>query len=221
MRNSGFTLIELLISMALLGVVLGIVLAAQNAVITSSQQQQSSAGRLGVLTDITGYIGDRVRSAALVPDGLNVNGSPCLLAPTTGLPCLAVVLPQVGSSGQVSGWELHAFQYFDPATLSSQERTPGLSGVNVAVREAVLTSSCGTTVPTTSTLSSCFSGSATNNLLSDELSLPPSGTAAFSYDPAQQLMLLNMRSVSLLAGVTSYLPASGSYALKIYARNAH
>lgn len=219
MRNSGFTLIELLISMALMGVVLGVVLSAQNAVVTSSQQQQSNAGRLGVITDMTGYIGDRVRSAALVPDGLTVNGAVCLRAPASGLPCLAVVVPQVTTTGQVSGWELHAFQYVDPATLSSQERTPGLSGVNLAIREAVLTSSCGLTAPTAATASSCFSGSAANNLLSDELSLPPSGTAAFSYDPAQQLVTLNMRSVGLQGGVASYLPASGSYSIKIYARN--
>ena len=149
----------------------------------------------------------------------SVNGAICLRGPASGLPCLAVVVPQVDSAGQVSGWELHAFQYQDPATLSAQERTPALSGVNVAMREAVLTSSCGLTAPSAATASSCFSGSATNNLLSDELSLPPTGTVAFSYDPVQQLVILNMRSVGLQGGVANYLPASGSYSIKIYARN--
>ena len=220
MNDKGFTLIELLISLALMGVVLGIVMTIQSTVISSSQQQRRQAATLGVLTDITGYIGDRVKSAALVPDGVTLGGVTCQRNPSSGYPCLAAVLPQVDSSGQVTSWELHAFQYLDPAQLTEVERTPGLIGVNVALRESQLTSSCGVNVPTIATLTSCFTGTPSTSLLSDELVLPGSGTAAFAYDASQRLVTLNARSVSVQGGNVMYLPRSGSSPLKIYARNA-
>ena len=221
MNTKGFTMIELIISLALMGVVLGIVLTIQSTVLSTSQQQRRQAVTLGVLTDVTGYIGDRVKSAALVTDGVTIGGVTCQRSPSSGYPCLAVVLPQVDSSGQVTTWELHAFQYVDPAQLTTLERTPGLTGVNVALRESQLTSSCGVNVPTVSTLTTCFAGTPSVSLLSDELVLPGSGTAAFSYDASQQLVTLNTRSVSVQGGTITYLPLSGSYPLKIYARNAH
>ena len=221
MRSTqGFTLVELLVSMALLSIVLGILLTTQSTVIRSSMTQQTNAARLGVITDITGYVGDRVKAAALIPDGVVINGASCQRSPATGLPCLAVVVPQVSTTGQISTWELHAFQYVDPAGLTVLERTPGLTGVNVALRELVLVSTCSQIVPTSATLTACFSGTPSTSLLSDELTLPVSGTAAFEYDSAQRLVTLRMRSVSVQNGTPSYLPANTSYALKVYARNA-
>lgn len=222
MRNTqGFTLVELLVSMALLSIVLGILMTTQSTVIRSSMAHQTNAVRLGVITDITGYVGDRIKAAALLPDGFVINSVSCQRSPATGLPCLAVVVPQVDStSGKLITWELHAFQYVDPAQLTSQERTPGLTDVNVALRELQLASTCGQTIPTSATLTTCFSGTFSTSLLSDELTLPVSGTAAFEYDSAQRLVTLRMRSVSVQNGTPSYLPANASYALKIYARNA-
>ena len=218
-RTQGFTLIELLISLGLLSIVLGILLTTQSTVIRSSMTQQTSAVRLGVITDITGYVGDRIKAAALLPDSVTVNGAVCQRSPTSGLPCLAVVVPQVGTGGQITAWELHAFQYADPAGLTVQERTPGLTGVNVALRELQLVSTCGQSIPTSATLTTCFSGTPSTSLLSDELALPLNGTAAFGYDPSQHLVTLRMRSVSVQNGTPSYLPANDSYALKVYARN--
>lgn len=220
MRNpQGFTLVELLVSLALLSIVLGILLTTQSTVIGSSMTQQTNAVRLGVITDISGYVADRIKAAALLPDGVTLNGASCQRSPTSGLPCLAAVVPQVDATGQINTWELHAFQYVDPAGLAVLERTPGLTGVNVALRELVLVSTCAQTVPTSATLATCFSGIPSTSLLSDELALPASGTAAFEYDSAQRLVMLRLRSVSLQNGAPAYLPANGSYALKVYARN--
>ena len=216
--RQGFTLIELLVALGLLGALLGVLFSVESSVIQASGKQQATAARLGVITDLTGYVGDRLKTAALLPDGLLLGGAACLRSPPADtLPCLAVVTPQV-SGGAVAVWELHAFRYVSPATLSAQEATPHLQGANVALKELIVTGTCGAAAPVNATLSSCFAGTPVVSLLNDELALPV-GAEAFAYDAAQRLVVLNLRSVSSVRGQLTYLPAGSNSTLKIYARN--
>lgn len=89
----------------------------------------------------------------------------------------------------------------------------------MSIHELVPVSTCGRTAQTAAKLTTCFSGTPAVSLLGDELALPEGGTAASGYDPAPRLVTLRLRSVNVQNGRPSYLPASGPYTLKVYARN--
>lgn len=221
--QAGFTLVELVVSMGLVLAVLGVLLSMQGSALHGSAQAQTDAARLGVMTDVSGYMGDRIKDAALVPDHLTVDGQACDRVPVglgAALPCLSLVVPHLDAAAHIDRWELISFQYVDPAvTPSDQPQLPALYGVSVALREVRTDGVCGASDPTMVTLASCFSGPTTDVWISSDLALPPAGALAFGYDETSHVVTLQMRSVGLLNGVVSFLPPSGAYSLRGFARN--
>lgn len=86
--NLGFTLVELLIAMAIVGVIFVLILNWQTSTLQISTRANTLADQLSELNDLTGYVGDRVRSAEAVRlNGFSVNGDSC----DSTTPCLAVL----------------------------------------------------------------------------------------------------------------------------------
>ena len=231
MKPQGFTLIELLLGMALLGVLLVLILDLQSSTISFTTRQSNAAQRLQAINDVAGYIGDRVRAAQSVPDGLIIAGDLC--SRSGAQPCLAVILPVVETRpepscgrqpGTVTGWALHAYRYLPRSSLSAAETSP-LPGLELAayalqdVRVAA-TGPAGVCPPRLDTVPTSFSGPVSKALLADNLMLPDEGTPAFAYSPITRTLTLRLRSVSRTnAGGMEYTPSRGVYVLSVFARN--
>jgi len=95
--SAGFTLLELLVALGIMGIVFGLITSWQTSTLNISTQTNSTAQQLSELNDMTGYVGDRARSALAVRmSGFTVNaasavnGGKCEAA----TPCLALLLPE-------------------------------------------------------------------------------------------------------------------------------
>lgn len=111
--EGGLTLVELLVAMAIMGIVFVLVTNWQVSTLSISTRTNALSQRLSDLTDVTGYVGDRVRAAVRVraasSNSLTVNtgtGSAC----STERPCLAVVLPRPSATGEVTQYDLHIYR---------------------------------------------------------------------------------------------------------------
>ncbi|MDL2344039.1 type II secretion system protein [Deinococcus sp. MIMF12] len=107
----GLTLVEMLIAMAIMGVVLVLVTNWQVSTLSISTRTNAMSQRLSDLTDVTGYVGDRVRSALRVRvaqsgSGIKINGSDC----TDDNPCLLVVLPENTDTGVITKYNLYVYR---------------------------------------------------------------------------------------------------------------
>lgn len=230
MNRQGFTLIELLVTMAIIGILMTVILNLQSSTIAFTAQQNGVAQRLQAINEVSGYIGDRVKAAQSVPDGLSVpasTGGSSTCSRSASAPCLAVVLPVVEPTcGQVINWALHAFHYVARSSVAATEKTPmaGLDSFAYGLRETRVASGSAdktctdpmTTVPT------AFTGTSTSGMVVDNLMLPAAGTPAFAYDAAKQAVTIQLRSVTVSqVGVTEYTPAAGPYELTVFARNVN
>lgn len=231
MRQAGFTLVELLVTMAIIGILLAVILNLQSSTISFTDKQSGLTQRLQAINDVSGYIGDRVKAAQLVPDGLSLpiggtstGTSACSRAGTE--PCLAVVLPVVDATcGLVVNWRLHAFRYVPRSPLPANEKValPGLDITGVyGLREIRVPSGVadGTCTAPMNTVPTTFSGTSTSGMLADNLVLPTGTDKAFEYDPDKKIVTLRLRSVAAnRAGTLEHTPSSGPYKLQVFARN--
>ncbi|ASN81335.1 PulJ/GspJ family protein [Deinococcus ficus] len=111
-RTEGFTLIEVLIAMGLLGIVLALILNWQMSTLNVSTRTNAMARSLNDLNDVTGYVGDQVRSAArvrVVTSEFTINSSPSF-ACTTDYPCLLLTVPKETDTGVVAKYQLVIFR---------------------------------------------------------------------------------------------------------------
>ncbi|MFC4636736.1 PulJ/GspJ family protein [Deinococcus hohokamensis] len=233
MRQDGFTLIELLIALGILGILIALVLNLQTSVMGFTDTQNNTATRLQGLNEVSGYLGDRVRAAQAIRDGVSVDGSACSMSATA--PCLAVVLPTLNpdcGTDVTVNWTLHAFRYVPRSSMLATEKSPalgldattvaayGLKETQVPLKDLSATelATC-TAVAPPSTLTS-FTGTARSGYVTDNLVLV-FGESAFSYDATggKNLVTLRLRSVSSGRNGVIYTPTSGSYELKVFARN--
>lgn len=132
-RAAGFTLIELLIAMGILGVVLLLVMNWQMSTLNVSTRTNALTRSMNELNDLTGYVGDRVRSAVRVrvaTSNLSINGKAC----TVNNPCLAVVLPEPRDDGEIRKYNLFVYR-MDPRSETNADfvASDSWADTNVAV----------------------------------------------------------------------------------------
>ncbi|MBB5233829.1 PulJ/GspJ family protein [Deinococcus budaensis] len=239
--QSGLTLVELLVAMALIGIVFAMITNWQVSTLNISTRTNATSQRLSDLTDVTGYVGDRVRSALRVrvaTSGLTVNGTAC----SADRPCLAVVLPENTASGVITRYNLYVYR-IDPRSLvnADDKSADTWAESNVAVlREyrsensgsspsncvpaATATFETDTSAPcaamrnlaSASTLSSFGTYLVADYLTpADELG---SGVAPFAYDATTKSVTLAFQTKQQVRGQTQLTPAT-PYTLTVQARN--
>ncbi|WP_221088733.1 PulJ/GspJ family protein [Deinococcus aquaedulcis] len=231
MKQSGFTLIEVLIALAIFGILIVLVLNLQTSVIGFTDAQNNAALRLQGLNEVGGYLGDRVKTAQAVRDGITVDGEVCQMS--AAAPCLAVVLPTLnpdcGTDVPVN-WTLHAFRYVARSAIPAAEKTPapgldtasagayGLKETQVPLTDPAVPTTCTAVAPPSNTAS--YMGTARSGYVTDNLTLV-AGQNAFSYATTggKNLVTLRLRTVSSSRNGLVYTPVSGSYELQVYARN--
>lgn len=92
--DRGLTLVEVLVAMGLLGIVLLLVTDWQTQTLTLTARTNAQADQLAELNDLSGYLGDRIRSAAQVRlSGFTVNAASAVNNGKcdTTTPCVAVL----------------------------------------------------------------------------------------------------------------------------------
>jgi prepilin-type N-terminal cleavage/methylation domain-containing protein len=223
--TGGLTLVEILVTLAILGILLVLILNLQGSTVQFTSGQDSRARRLATINDVSGYVGDRVKAAALAPDGLTVDGATCSRG--AAAPCLTVILPEVDRTcGQVINWTLFAYRYVPRTSLTATEKSPnptldtnaiyGLRETRVPSGAANGTCTAPMVTPPTS-----FSGTVVSGMLADNLVLT-TGQAAFEYDTANKVVIVRLRTVDTARGQgLQYTPALAKdpYTLRVFARN--
>ncbi|UBV42070.1 prepilin-type N-terminal cleavage/methylation domain-containing protein [Deinococcus taeanensis] len=242
-RTGGLTLIELLLAMAIMGVVLVLITNWQTSTLDLTTRTNATGRGLSELTDLTGYVGDRVRSAQRVrvaTSGLSVNtgsGNAC----SALRPCLAAVLPEVDPAGKVTQYVLYVYR-MEPRSVVTLDKTPDAwAEDNVQVlREyrsgagstpANCVPSAGETFATASS-AACqdmrnLAGLAevksfTPYLVSDYLTPSdqlPGGAAPFTWNAATRSVTLRVQFRQQARGRVTTLPSAQPYALDVRARN--
>lgn len=92
--QEGLTLVEIMVAMAILGMILLFVTSWQTQTLDLTTKTNSLAEQLTEMNDLSGYLGDRVRSASQVRlAGFTVNAASAVNAGNcdTTTPCLAVL----------------------------------------------------------------------------------------------------------------------------------
>ncbi|ACO45509.1 type II secretion system protein [Deinococcus deserti] len=226
MREHGFTLIELLVSMAIFGILIAAVLNFQSSAMKTSGVMGNQATRLQTISDVTGYVGDRVKTARTVyAASTTVGGATCDITATPA--CLAIEVPVLGTvgdcAGLIVGWQKVAYRYVLWSSLAATERTPmaGISSVAYAMQE-IRGAASGDYISVTTNCTIANQPAAptvtTTSLLDDTLALT-SGHAAFAYTATTKTVTIKVRSVSATGGTLRYSPTTGPYILTIFARN--
>lgn len=241
-RETGFTLVELLVAMAILGIIFMLVTNWQVSTLNISARTNALSLRLSELNDVTGYVGDRVRSALevrtsgfTVNKGSAPNGGQC----DTVTPCLAVLVPV--EEADVSGPALVYKQSFlqliyrmEPRSTwsaSDEDKVPDTWADNAAnnvmllreyyARCTLTVTECRNTFRNTTD----FSGM-NRYLVSDYLtSVDQSGgtitpfDAVFDEKKKTGTVTLRFQGKQNVRGTTYFIPPTGPYTLTVQARN--
>jgi prepilin-type N-terminal cleavage/methylation domain-containing protein len=117
-RNAGISLIELLVAMAILGVVMSALLALTGGTISFTRSATVMSDAVGGLSDVTGYVGDRVRGARHVFSSATVDGVACQLDAAT--PCFAVVVGRIEGAGPaIDRYDFLAYRLVARSTIAT------------------------------------------------------------------------------------------------------
>lgn len=246
-RTDGFTLIEVLIAMGLLGIILALILNWQMSTLTVSTRTNAMARSLNDLNDVTGYVGDRVRSAVRVK--VFTTGSVNSAACSDDTPCLVVVVPVITTQGTtegvVTGFDQYVYRMSNRANVNSDDKVEdswadttvsGKTYTNVQVLREYRTHStstpptCTATPATFATTCSTMAGLDSVTTLNMSNTQPyivadyltpaaelPTAQKAFTYSAGT--LTLNFQNKQRVRGVTTYLPATGPFTVTVQARN--
>lgn len=219
--------------MALIGIIFALITNWQASTLSISTRTNAMSQRLSDLNDVTGYVGDRVRSALRVRaaiSGLSVNSKVC----SADFPCLAVALPKVdASSGQTTGYTTYVYRIEERSGVSSEDKvSDAWAETNTRVlREYrspasistdctdITSASCAAVLGNLSTTSS-FS-SFQPYLVADYLTPADglgSGVAPFVYDATTKAVTFAFQSKQQVRGQTQLIPST-PYTLTVQARN--
>jgi len=216
-QQAGLTLIELLVAMALIGIVFAMITNWQVSTLNISTRTNAVSQRLSDLNDVTGYVGDRVRSGVKIETSpgtgtFTVNGQTC----DATSPCLAVLVPEeVTASGSTTIWYRTLIYRLDPRS----EILPldGVADSWATDNVRVLREYRGSVVSSpTLTFSSLQPYLVTDYLTpANELG---SGVVPFAYDATTKSVKLAFQTKQQVRGQTQFTPAT-PYTLTVQARN--
>lgn len=246
-RTPGFTLIEVLIAMGLLGIILMLIMNWQMSTLGISTRTNAMTRSLNDLNDLTGYVGDRARSAVRVKffNSGSVNSVAC----SDDTPCLAVVVPVVttqgGVEGVVTGFDQYVYRMSNRTDVSSDDKTAdswaditvsGKTYTNVQVLREYRTHSTSTPPTCTATPATFATTCSTMANLSSVTALDmsntqpynvadyltpaaelPTGKKAFAYSAGT--LTLNFQNKQRVRGTTTFLPTTGPFTMTVQARN--
>lgn len=193
-RTTGFTLIEVLIAMGLLGIILMLIMNWQMSTLSISTRTNALTRSLNDLNDLTGYVGDRVRSAVRVrvaTSGLSINGKAC----TADNPCLAVVLPEPRSDGEIRKYNLFVYR-MDPRSEANADfvTTDSWADTNVAVLNEHRSEDSASSI--------------VNCVIYDPTAVPPVARTTFEASASSSCTAMrNLASQTALTGFGKYLVA--------------
>lgn len=232
--QAGLSLIELLVALALALIVLMAAGSFQNSTMSLTSTLDGQSQRLGVLTDLSGYLGSRAREAAGYPDNLTLNGAACKRS--AARPCLALLLPQLSTdatkraNGVVDKWRIVAYRYAPRSDVPADSKVPGawLDQNALALfeeRYALPATGCAPpALPPAACLTAATLEAPPGPLpLFDALTLGQADGSTFApFEVVGSSIVLRFRAVGQRRGEAEYTPALGSdpYELRISPRNA-
>ena len=240
-ENSGFTLVELLIAMAISGVIIMAVLSWQLSSTDASIRSNALVQSLSELNDLTGYVGDRVRSAhAIRLDGFTVNSATASNAGKcdSTTPCLGILVldekydSSTGNTEKV--WKRIIYRMEKRSDWSSTDANKTKNdwadkdeNKIMILREYRSTCKVGeagcdpiafkdgfSTLPAFSNMQP--------SLVADFLtSTDQAGTAIVPFAKTGSAVELKFQYKQPVQGKATYLPRTGPYTLTVQARNAN
>lgn len=244
-RTDGLTLVEILVAMAILGIVLALVTNWQTQTLQLTTKTGVLAQQLADLNDLTGYVGDRVRSATQMRlTGLTVNAASAQNAGKcdSTTPCLAVLVPEQEVSGATitRRWLRLVFRVESRALWSNSDvdKVPDTWADTAANKVVIIREYRETCTVTISPPNDCvpfkssFSGAVFSGmntaLVADNLtSVDQAGAVItpFVFKPSSSTSIpsntltLKIQSKKTVRGTTSFTPGDGPYTLDVQARN--
>lgn len=238
--RAGLTLVELLVAMSLMGIIFALVTNWQTSTLSVSARTNALSQRLGELNDVTGYVGDRVRSALAVrTSGFTVNGGGC----DATTPCLAVLVPEdraeaSGGSVVYNRQYLQLVYRVEPRSgwaATDPDKVADSWADDPANRVVILREYRARCVPTpTANCAPFLAGFKTTgafvdmtpSLVADLLTsrdqaggtITPFG---YTYDPVARtgVVSLAFQGKHRARGITTFTPTTGPYTLQMLARN--
>ncbi|WP_165795169.1 PulJ/GspJ family protein [Deinococcus koreensis] len=239
--QSGLTLVEVLVAMAILGIILVLITNWQMQTLQLTTKTNAGAEQLVELNDLSGYIGDRVRSASSVRrTGLTVNAASAVNAGKcdTTTPCLAVLAleEKVDTSSTpptiTRKWMRLVFRMEPRATWSGADKVPDDWADDASNKVMILREYrdiCTiTTVPAqtceafkASFLDAAFSGMSPALVTDSLTSVDQSGATILPFDftATSATVTLKFQSKRNVRGVTTFSPGAAPYTLDVQARN--
>ena len=245
-REAGLTLIEILLALGIMGVVMALITNWQTGTLNITTRTNATARGLTELNDLTGYVGDRVRTAQRVrvaTSGLSVNsgsGNTC----SALSPCLAVVLPETNpTTGAVTKYVLFVYR-MEPRSKVTADKTPddwaedhvqvmreyrsgdsGTTPVNcVPAAGQTFETATGAGCPAMQGLAGLTSVGGFNPYLVADYLTPsdqlPGSAAPFEWSAATRSVTLRVQFRQQAGGRVTTLPPTQAYALNVQARNA-
>jgi prepilin-type N-terminal cleavage/methylation domain-containing protein len=224
-KTQGFTLVELLIAMAIAGVIIMAVLSWQLASTDASIRSNALVQSLSELNDLTGYVGDRVRSAeGIRVNDFKINGKVC----DSTTPCLALLAPQDRGASDRK-WLYLVYRLEKRADWTSVYKVENAWADKAENKIMVLREyrkSCDLTAPgvcdsfKTAFVSLADFDISAVGLVTDFLtSTDQAGTAIVPFAKTGSAVELKFQYKQPVQGKATYLPRTGPYTLTVQARN--
>lgn len=227
----GFTIVELLVATAVLGILLSALIFFTTSTLRFSQIARSQSDFIQELSDVTGYIGDNIRRAALVStDGtVSVNGNSCDISDTDN-PCIVLVVPEDTGAGGGLNYLLLAYRVEPRTALPDAQRTDNAwADDNTKIIREYRTTLCNgcalAAVAGGGTLNNPNVTGATELFVLDLLALNDDGTVLgsgdlpFRYDAATGEMTLTLRLQDRVRSQVRTYPQDAPYTLSVFRRN--
>lgn len=224
MRRQGVALVELLVAIAVLGVVIGVLIAVTSSTLTFSARAISDAERLAELRDVTGYMSDNIRRARTVLTDTTVNGAACTITAGSRA-CFALVVPEARDSEAIDTYLFLAYRVQPRSELGALYKlADAWADANTYVIQEYRRVLCSPTttpcsgspaVPPTPlpTISGARPYLVLDGLAFDNLA------QAFSYDPATGKLTLTLQVKERHRGVVRFTPQSAPLKLQVVRRN--